>query len=86
MKAIASSLHAAYVVFGQVQSNGSQVRILAHLIRLPEQTHIWVARMDRALVDPLSLESEAAHKIAAEFLPRLTRGAGRAASLPPANP
>ena len=86
MKAIASSLHAAYVVFGQVQSNGSQVRILAHLIRLPEQTHIWVARMDRALADPLSLESEAAHKIAAEFLPRLTRGAGRAASLPPATP
>lgn len=81
LSAIASSLHAAYVVLGQVQSNGAQVRILAHLIRLPDQTHIWVARMDRTLVAPLSLESEAASKIAAEFSPRILADRNRA--LPP---
>jgi TolB-like protein len=85
LKAVASSLHAGYVVLGQVQSNGAQVRILAHLIRLPEQTHIWVVRMDRALVDPLSLESESARKIAAEFSPRVSADLNRTASLPSAN-
>lgn len=80
LKAIASSLHAGYVVLGQVQTNGTQVRILAHLIRLPDQTHIWVVRMDRSLADPLSLESEAAHKIAAEFSERMSANPSRAAS------
>ena len=80
LKAIASSLHAGYVVLGQVQTNDTQVRILAHLIRLPEQTHIWVVRMDRPLADPLSLESEAAGKIAAEFSARMSANPGRAAS------
>ncbi len=76
LTAIASSLHASYVVLGQVQAHDGQVRILAHLIHLPEQTHIWVARMDRAVADPLSVESEVAQKIANEFsvrvLPSLT--------------
>lgn len=69
--AVSSSLHAEYVVLGQVQTSGAQTRILAHLIRLPDQTHLWVARLDRSLADPLSVESEVAHKIAAEFSPRL---------------
>jgi TolB-like protein len=67
---VASSLHAGYVVLGQVQSNSGQTRVLAHLIRLPDQTHIWVARMDRAAVN-LDVESEIAHKIATEFSPRV---------------
>jgi TolB-like protein len=83
LSAISSSLHAGYVVLGQVQSTGAQTRILAHLIRLPEQTHLWVARMDRSLVDPLAIESEAAEKIAAEFSQRvITDSTGPA--LPPA--
>lgn len=85
LKAIAHSLNARYVVIGQVQSNGAQVRILAHLIRLPDQTHIWVARMDRTLEHPLSLESEGAHKIAVEFSPRVLADPSRASSLPSAN-
>jgi DNA-binding winged helix-turn-helix (wHTH) protein/TolB-like protein len=65
--AIWSSLHARYVVLGQVQYHGVETRILAHLIRLPEQTHVWVVRMDRSMKHPLDVESEAAEKIAAEF-------------------
>jgi len=71
LNAIATSLHAAYVVLGQVQSNSGQVVILAHLIRLPEQTHIWVVRAQRTLENPLNVESELAQKIAAEFSPRV---------------
>ena len=85
LKAIAVSLHAGYVVLGQVQTNGTQVRILAHLIRLSDQTHIWVVRMDRPLVDPLSLQSEAASKIAAEFSALMSADPSRAASFPPAS-
>ncbi len=90
LKAIASSLHAGYVVLGQVQAGGDQLRILAHLIRVPEQTHIQVVRMDRALAqriqdDPLGLEAEAAHRIAAEFSPLVASGARQAVSQPSAN-
>lgn len=73
LQAISSSLHAAYVVLGQVQSDGAQTRILAHLIRMPDQTHLWVARMDRSLTEPLNVESEAAQKIAAAFADRVAK-------------
>lgn len=77
LNAIASSLHATYVVLGQVQSSNGQIRILAHLIHLPEQTHIWVARMDRTLADQLTVESEAAQKIAGDFSVRVAAGETR---------
>lgn len=106
LNAIGSSLHAAYVVLGQVQRNDAQrndvrrnydprnhdqdkrgpVRILAHLIRLPEQTHLWVARTERTLADPLAVESEVAEKIATEFLPRVAADSDhKNSSLPAAN-
>jgi DNA-binding winged helix-turn-helix (wHTH) protein/TolB-like protein len=85
LTAIATSLHAAYVVLGQVQSNGGQIRILAHLIRMPDQTHVWVVRKDRTLEDPLAVESELAQKIAAEFSPRVSEASLRSASLPGAS-
>ena len=69
LKTIASSLHAAYIVLGQVQSSGSQLRILAHLIRVSDQTHICVARLERAPQEPPDLQSQAAGRIAAEFAP-----------------
>ncbi len=78
-------LDAAYVVLGQVQSNGGQIRILAHLIRLPDQTHVWVVREDRTLEDPLGVESDVAQRIAAEFAPRVPTVAERSASLPAAS-
>lgn len=106
LNAVGSSLHAAYIVLGQVQSNDAQrnddprsgdqrnhdqgkrrpVRILAHLIRLPEQTHLWVARAERTLADPLAVESEVAEKIATEFSPRVAADSDhKNASLPAAN-
>ena len=72
LKAIAASLNADYVVLGQVQSNGGQVRILAHLIRLPEQTHVWVVRADRSIADPLTVEADVARQIADQFSTRIS--------------
>jgi DNA-binding winged helix-turn-helix (wHTH) protein/TolB-like protein len=79
LKSIASTLGAGYVVLGQVQRNGSQTRILAHLIRLSDQTHIWVVRVDQALDDPLQVESEVAQKVAVEFSPRVAKDASGSA-------
>lgn len=67
LRDIAGELHARYVVLGQVQGSGTQARILASLIRMPEQTHIWVSLMDRPTADSLGVELEAAQKIATEF-------------------
>jgi DNA-binding winged helix-turn-helix (wHTH) protein/TolB-like protein len=71
LKSIAASLNAKYVVLGQLQSNGSQVRILAHLIRMPAQTHVTVTRTEQPLGDPLALELETAHGIADRFSTRV---------------
>jgi len=72
LTAIGSSLKANYVVLGQVQRNSSHIRVLAHLIRLPEQTHLAVVRVDRDVSDPLQTESELARQISGEFLSRLS--------------
>lgn len=77
LNAIAKSLHATFIVLGQVQSMGTQTRILAHLIRMPDQTHVSVARMDRTLIDPLNLESEIAQEIATQFSTRVTNNVSR---------
>lgn len=67
LNAIGASLHAAYIVLGQVQSDGAQTRVLAHLIRLPEQSHLWVARIESAISNPLDAESAAAQKVGDQF-------------------
>jgi DNA-binding winged helix-turn-helix (wHTH) protein/TolB-like protein len=75
LTAIAASLRASYIVLGQIQSDGSQTRILAHLIHMPEQTHVWVVRLDHgALANSLDLEAEAAQKIATQFAIPLASG------------
>jgi DNA-binding winged helix-turn-helix (wHTH) protein/TolB-like protein len=86
LTAFASTLKAKYVVLGQVQPDGDQTRILAHLIRLPEQTHIWVARIEQTGVAPGTVEAQLAERIAAAFSTRVasdissgfsSRGLGR---------
>jgi DNA-binding winged helix-turn-helix (wHTH) protein/TolB-like protein len=80
LASISSSLRAGYVVLGQVQRSGSRTRILAHLIRMPDQTHLWVARMDGLPGETADVETSAAQTIAAEFSPRLVKAAGGDAS------
>jgi len=75
LKTVGAALHANYVVLGQLQSDGAQTRILAHLIRLPDETHVWVVRVDHQGFGALSAESAAADEIAGEFAPRLIQAA-----------
>jgi DNA-binding winged helix-turn-helix (wHTH) protein/TolB-like protein len=69
--AIGQALGARYIVIGQVQRDESRVRILAHLIQLPEQKHVWVTRIDPAPDDPSSTVTDVAQRISKEFLSKL---------------
>ena len=82
LKSIAASLGADYVVLGQVQAYQGQTRILVHLIHMPEQTRVKVARMDRPFTNPLQLEAEAAQNISSDFAKQLL--AGTNSTSPPA--
>jgi DNA-binding winged helix-turn-helix (wHTH) protein/TolB-like protein len=83
---IARELHAKYIVLGQVQSDHDSTRILAHLIRMPEQTHVWVVRADhQALDNPLALETELSQRIGEQFSSRVVADAVQTASHPTAS-
>lgn len=83
LKAIAQELRAKYIVIGQIQADHDKTRILAHLIRMPEQTHVWVVRADgQTLDDPLNLETQLAQRIGDQFSSRLAADIARAASQP----
>jgi DNA-binding winged helix-turn-helix (wHTH) protein/TolB-like protein len=75
--AIGSSLGAGYVVLGQVQRDDGGLRVLGHLIRLPDQTHVSVSRTDN-LANPvdhmLNVTNEIAARMAMRFLSRLADG------------
>jgi DNA-binding winged helix-turn-helix (wHTH) protein/TolB-like protein len=46
--AIRRETGAEYLVFGQLQQADGGYRLLAHLIRLDDDTHLWVTRVNRA--------------------------------------
>ena len=75
LKRIVEELHTQFVILGQVQRIGSQTRILAHLIRLPEQTHVWVVRINQPLDDPAALEASASREISTQFAAKLANPA-----------
>lgn len=64
---IGAALGARYVILCQLQNAPPKYRLLAHLIRLPEQTHVKVIRVE---ITPDEAAS-GAKRIAGEFGPRL---------------
>lgn len=71
IRKIGQSLDASYIILGQVQKTASGYRILAHLIHLPEQTHLDVVRYESKFDDGLPSEEKLGEGIRAEFLRRL---------------
>jgi DNA-binding winged helix-turn-helix (wHTH) protein/TolB-like protein len=67
LRAISAALHAQYVVLGQVQHDEEHVRVLAHLIRLPEETHVTVSRTDGIRNPTLAEVDHVAERIATAF-------------------
>ena len=69
--AIGDTLKAGYIIVGQVQREGPTVRVLAHLIRVPEQTHLWVTRVETVPPAPAPTPAGLARRISTEFLGKL---------------
>ncbi|BDC52983.1 hypothetical protein F183_A52980 [Bryobacterales bacterium F-183] len=71
---INQTLNVGYVILGQVQGTATEARILLHLIRFPDQAHLWVTRADRLdLSDAkaLDIQSAMAARATKEFLSKL---------------
>jgi TolB-like protein len=71
--AIGSSLHAGYVVLAQVRRDPTHCFVLAHLIRLPEQTHVAVTELDCSAIDSVQVPPTLANRIASQFSPLIAR-------------
>jgi DNA-binding winged helix-turn-helix (wHTH) protein/TolB-like protein len=63
MKAMGESLGAQYLVLGQMKRDARVMRVVAHLIRVSDQTHVWAHTYDTDTLD-LSQQSSIADAIA----------------------
>lgn len=70
LKRIGSTLGADYIVLAQMKSDGSRVRLIAHLIRVRDQAHVWANTYDRQDFT-LDVQAEIAESIADAVAARL---------------
>jgi DNA-binding winged helix-turn-helix (wHTH) protein/TolB-like protein len=70
VKRIGAELHVDYIVLGQVQRDGKGMRVVAHLIRVSDERHVWANRFDRPELT-LAVQGEIADSIAREVARRL---------------
>ncbi len=71
---IGRRLDVQYLVLGQVQGDAGRVRVLAHLIRVADQSHLWATRREADAPDALALQTEIAAEIATAVEARLLAG------------
>ena len=62
--AIRRETGAGYFVFGQVQDDDAGVRLVVHLIRLDDDTHLWVTRVARPASDVGDIQDVVADRLA----------------------
>jgi TolB-like protein/DNA-binding winged helix-turn-helix (wHTH) protein len=72
MKAMGESLGAEYLVLGQMKRDSQRMRIIAHLIRVRDQTHVWAHTYDTSALD-LPQQTSIADEIAAAVALRIGR-------------
>ncbi|MEO6237735.1 MAG: winged helix-turn-helix domain-containing protein [Vicinamibacterales bacterium] len=73
MKAMGDSLGAQYLLLGQMKKDDRRFRIVAHLIRVSDQTHLWAKTYDTDTLD-LTQQSSIAEEIARSVAATLPRG------------
>jgi DNA-binding winged helix-turn-helix (wHTH) protein/TolB-like protein len=56
LKAIGGAVDARFVVLAQVKRDATRVRLIAHLIRVSDEAHVWAQTFDR---DAFTLEAQA---------------------------
>lgn len=64
LQALGKKLGAEYVVLGQVQRQEDRVRVIAHLIRVNDQKHLWADRFEPQGQDPLIFEASLGRRVA----------------------
>jgi TolB-like protein len=72
LKAIGESLDARYILLGQVKRDARRIRIITHLIRASDQTHLWANPYDRIALD-LPAQTELAESIAKAVMDHMAR-------------
>jgi DNA-binding winged helix-turn-helix (wHTH) protein/TolB-like protein len=72
LKTIGEEVNARFVVLAQVKRDASRVRLIAHLIRVSDEAHVWAQTFDR---DEFTLEAQAeiAEAIAAAVTQKVDR-------------
>ena len=83
VKDIGRELRAQYVVLGQLQHLGVRTRVIVHLIRTEDETHLWARRFDRDAPDWLALQSEIAEAVATAVSSSVLHPASAPASASP---
>jgi TolB-like protein/DNA-binding winged helix-turn-helix (wHTH) protein len=73
MKALGDSLGAQYLVLGQMKRDDRRMRIVAHLIRVSDQTHLWAKTYDTEALD-LPQQASIAEEIAAAVAGAVGKG------------
>src|SRR5262249_52991142 len=71
LQSIGEALGVQYVILGQVKRDQERVRLIAHLIRVSDQTHLWAKTFDRPTFD-LRVQAELADEIARSVARRLS--------------
>jgi TolB-like protein/DNA-binding winged helix-turn-helix (wHTH) protein len=72
MKAMGESLGAQYLLLGQMKKDDRRMRIVAHLIRVSDQTHLWAKTYDTDTLDlpqQASIAEEIAKAVSATLTP-----------------
>jgi DNA-binding winged helix-turn-helix (wHTH) protein/TolB-like protein len=72
MKAMGESLGAQYLLLGQMKKDDRRLRIVAHLIRVSDQTHLWAKTYDSDILDltqQASIAEEIAKAVSATLAP-----------------
>jgi DNA-binding winged helix-turn-helix (wHTH) protein/TolB-like protein len=72
LKRIGASLNADYIVLAQMKKDAARVRLIAHLIRVNDETHLWANTFDRPAFT-LDVQSEIAESIAAAVAATLAK-------------
>ena len=67
LKTIGQELDAHYIVLAQVKREGERVRLIAHLIRVTDEAHVWAQTFDRDAFG-LDVQAELAESIAASVV------------------
>jgi DNA-binding winged helix-turn-helix (wHTH) protein/TolB-like protein len=72
LKRIGRTLDATYIVLAQMKRDAAEVRLIAHLIRIDDERHVWANTYDRPAFT-LDVQSEIAESIAAAVVDAVSR-------------